>query len=84
MPARKRILVAEDHQMLREGLKAILAERQDLEIVGEAVDGLDALRKVKRLKPDLLLLDLSMPRMNGLSVLLDAKAYEAALAAETH
>ncbi len=75
MPAKKRVLVAEDHQMLREGLKAILANRDDLEIVGEAVDGLEALRKVKRLKPDLMLLDLSMPRMNGLSVLLDAKSY---------
>jgi len=75
MPAKKRVLVAEDHQMLREGLKAILANRDHLEIVGEAVDGLEALRKVKRLKPDLMLLDLSMPRMNGLSVLLDAKSY---------
>ena len=62
--------------MLREGLKAILADREDLEIVGEAVDGIDALRQVKRLKPDLMLLDLSMPRMNGLSVLLDAKTYK--------
>jgi DNA-binding NarL/FixJ family response regulator len=76
MPTRKRVLVAEDHQMLREGLKAILADREDLEIVGEAVDGIEALRQVKRLKPDLMLLDLSMPRMNGLSVLLDAKAYQ--------
>ena len=75
MSAKHRVLVAEDHQMLREGLKAILATRDDLDIVGEAVDGLEALRKVKRLKPDLMLLDLSMPRMNGLSVLLDAKSY---------
>lgn len=75
MPANIRVLVAEDHQMLREGLKAILATRKDIAIVGEAVDGLEAMRKVKRLKPDLMLLDLSMPRMNGLSVLLDAKAY---------
>ena len=76
MPARKRVLIAEDHQMLREGLKAILADREALDIVGEAVDGLEALRMVKRLKPDLMLLDLSMPRMNGLSVLLDAKTYQ--------
>ena len=76
MPGRKRVLIAEDHQMLREGLKAILADREALEIVGEAVDGLEALRMVKHLKPDLMLLDLSMPRMNGLSVLLDAKTYQ--------
>jgi DNA-binding NarL/FixJ family response regulator len=76
MPAKKHVLIAEDHQMLREGLKAILADREELDVVGEAVDGLEALRKVKRLKPDLMLLDLSMPRMNGLSVLLDAKNYQ--------
>lgn len=75
MPERKKVLIAEDHQMLRDGLKAILADRKDLQIVGEAVDGLEAVRSVKRLRPDLMLLDLSMPRMNGLSVLLDAKAY---------
>lgn len=75
MPAKRKVLVAEDHRMLREGLKAILAARDDLVIVGEAVDGLEALRGVKRLKPDLLLLDLSMPRMNGMSVLLEAKNY---------
>jgi len=75
MPAKKKVLLAEDHQMLREGLRAILSQRENLEIVGEAVDGIEALRCVKRLRPDLLLLDLSMPRMNGLSVLLEARAY---------
>jgi DNA-binding NarL/FixJ family response regulator len=79
MPAKKKVLLAEDHQMLREGLRAILGQRENLEIVGEAVDGIEALRGVKRLHPDLLLLDLSMPRMNGLSVLLEARAYHPAI-----
>lgn len=79
MTAKKKVLIAEDHQMLREGLKAILASREDLEIAGEAADGLEAVRKVKRIQPDLLLLDLSMPRMNGLSVLREARAQLPAL-----
>ena len=74
MSAMQKVLITEDHQMLREGLKAILATRNDLTIVGEAIDGLEAIRKIKRLHPDLMLLDLSMPRLNGLSVLADAKA----------
>ena len=75
MANRTKVLIVEDHRMLREGLKAILSTRDDLEVVGEAIDGLEALRAVKRAKPDMMLLDLSMPRMNGLSVLLEAKSY---------
>ena len=74
MEKQTRVYIAEDHQMLREGLKAILSTRSDLKIVGEAVDGLEAIRGVKRHQPDLMLLDLSMPRMSGISVLMEAKA----------
>ena len=73
MQRRRTVLIVEDHRMLREGLKAILSMRNDLEVIGEATDGIEALLAVKRLKPDIMLLDLSMPRMNGLSVLLQAK-----------
>lgn len=70
---RYRLVIAEDHTILREGLKALLAARQGLEVVGEATDGREAVRCVEDLKPDLLMLDLSMPRSNGLEVLKEIK-----------
>lgn len=70
---RYRLVIAEDHTILREGLKALLAVRPELEVVGEATDGREAVRCVEELKPDLLMLDLSMPRSNGLEVLKEIK-----------
>lgn len=70
---RKRIIIAEDHTILRDGLRAILAGHQEFEVVGEAVDGLEAIRLCATLKPDLLLLDFSMPRMNGVEAISDIK-----------
>ena len=64
-----RVLIADDHAILREGLAGLLAEQPDIEIVGEAVDGDDTLAKVRELKPDVLLLDLLMPKLDGLGVL---------------
>ena len=69
MQGKKRIFIAEDHTILREGLKALLNASDDLEVVGEAEDGLNAIRKMKEVNPDLALLDLSMPKMDGLSVI---------------
>ncbi len=68
-----KIVIAEDHQLFREGLKSMLATREDLEVIDEAQDGIEALRCVKRQPPDLLLLDLSMPRLSGISVMKDVK-----------
>lgn len=68
-----RLVIAEDHTILREGLKALLASRPELEVIGEATDGREAVRSVEELKPDLLLLDLSMPRSNGLEALKEIK-----------
>ncbi|MFZ0134062.1 MAG: response regulator transcription factor [Desulfobacterales bacterium] len=73
METRKKVIIAEDHQLFREGLKAMLSLRNDLVVVDEAKDGLEALRCVKRNQPDLLLLDLSMPRLSGMSVMKDVK-----------
>jgi len=68
-----RIVIAEDHKILREGLKALVKSSEDFEIVGEAGDGIEAIRAVEKHHPDLLLLDLSMPRMSGISVIKDIK-----------
>jgi DNA-binding NarL/FixJ family response regulator len=61
-----KILLADDHPVVREGLRSCFASRPRLEVVGEAGDGLEALRKAKALSPDIVLMDISMPRMNGL------------------
>jgi len=62
-------LIADDHGILREGLRGLLEEYDDLEVVGEAVTGVQAIDKVNTLKPDILLLDLLMPEMGGVEVL---------------
>ena len=64
-----RVLIADDHAILREGLADLLGEQPDIEVVGQAVDGDDTLAKVRELKPDVLLLDLLMPKLDGLGVL---------------
>jgi len=70
---KKRIVIAEDHTILRQGLKALLKSDENLEVVGEAEDGLEAIRCVEKKNPDLLLLDLNMPRMDGISVINEIK-----------
>lgn len=61
-----RVLVADDHTMVREGIGAVLALQKDIDVVGEAVDGQDALEKVTRLLPNVVLMDIVMPVMSGL------------------
>jgi DNA-binding NarL/FixJ family response regulator len=60
-----RILIADDHEVVRSGLRSILETRSGWEIVGEAADGKDALRKAIQLKPDVVILDYSLPLING-------------------
>jgi DNA-binding NarL/FixJ family response regulator len=70
---RKKIIIAEDHTILREGLKALLSSSADLEVVGEAEDGREAIRIAIALKPDLMLMDLSMPKLNGIEAIKEIK-----------
>ena len=67
---RIRILVADDHAVVREGLVQILSREEDMEIVGEAVDGLDAVEQTSLFRPDVVLMDVTMPRLNGLEATL--------------
>jgi DNA-binding NarL/FixJ family response regulator len=68
-----RVFIVEDHQLFREGLKSMLNKRDDIEIVGEAEDGLEAVRRIRKTAPDMILLDLSMPKMGGISVMKEVK-----------
>ena len=65
---RKRVLIADDSTSVRDVIRMFLRDHEEIEICGEAVDGLDTVEKAQRLKPDLLLLDLVMPEINGAMV----------------
>ena len=67
--ATTRIVVVDDHQLVRAGIVALLEDVPELEVVGQAADGVQALRAVEELEPDLLILDLAMPEMSGFEVL---------------
>jgi DNA-binding NarL/FixJ family response regulator len=61
-----RILIVDDHEIFRRGLRSLLESRADWEVCGEATDGQDAVDKAKQLHPDVIVLDITMPRLNGL------------------
>jgi len=65
----KSVLVADDHDIIRAGIRNILRGQSGYEVIAEAVDGEEVLTKVKELKPDILLLDISMPKINGLDII---------------
>jgi len=74
METRRKIVIAEDHTILRAGLRALLSGQNGLEVIGEAGDGREAIRKVDTLQPDLLLIDLSMPKLNGIEAIREIKS----------
>ena len=69
----QRVLIVDDNPALREGLKSILSHFPAFDIVGEAADGVEALNSVERLHPDLVLMDISMPRMDGIAATKEIK-----------
>jgi len=68
MKSRIKLLLVDDHPVVRRGISSCLAREEHLTIVGEAADGLEAVRKAKELLPDIILMDIDMPHMNGLAV----------------
>lgn len=74
-----KIMIADDHSMIREGLKNLLELDGDIQVIAEAVDGEDCLEKLQLVKPDVLLLDINMPKKNGLEVLKSLKSRQSKL-----
>ncbi|MDD5312986.1 MAG: response regulator transcription factor [Dehalococcoidia bacterium] len=71
---RIRILLAEDHKVVREGTRRLLESQDDFDVVGEASDGVEAVELTKKLKPEIIIMDVSMPRLNGIEATKQIKA----------
>jgi len=69
-----RILTVDDHPLLREGVAALVASQSDMEVIGEASDGLEALEKFRKHRPDITLMDLVMPKMKGVDAIIAIRA----------
>lgn len=69
-----KIILADDHTLIRSGLKALLSFSPEFEVIGEAEDGLSAIRQVEEKKPDILILDLSMPNMSGIDCIKEIRS----------
>lgn len=74
MPRKSRLLIVEDHTILREGLRALLSSEPNWEVVGQAADGHEAIHSVRVVQPDLIIMDLSMPKMNGIEAIKEIKS----------
>lgn len=73
MPSKIRVLIADDHSLVREGIVAFLKCTDDIEVVAEAADGLEAIEKALKFRPDIILMDISMPKLGGLEATVEIK-----------
>jgi len=73
-PDKIRIIIADDHKVVREGTRELLQKENDLDVVGEAGDGEEAVKLVEKLKPDVAIVDIAMPRLNGIEATKQIKA----------
>lgn len=73
--SKMRVLIADDHVIVREGLRALLEAQPDIEVVGEATDGEEAVNETKEVQPDIVLMDITMPGMNGLEATRQIRQY---------
>ncbi len=71
-----RVFIADDHALVREGISALLKFFEDIEVVGEASDGIEAIKGAHELKPDIILMDIGMPRLGGLEATLELRKSE--------
>jgi DNA-binding NarL/FixJ family response regulator len=71
--AKIRVLLADDHALLREGIRALLSRENDLEVIGEAADGREAVTRCRTLRPDVVLMDIAMPGLGGLEAALEIR-----------
>jgi two-component system, NarL family, response regulator NreC len=70
---KKRVLIADDHALVREGIAAFLKLCDDIEVVGEASDGIEAIEKTNKLHPDIIIMDINMPKLGGLEATIEIK-----------
>ena len=73
---RIRVLIADDHALVREGISALLGFCNDIEVVGEAADGIEAIERTRTVKPDIVLMDIGMPRLGGLEATVELRKTE--------
>ncbi|KAF0144653.1 MAG: two component LuxR family transcriptional regulator [Nitrospirae bacterium] len=71
--SKTRVMIVDDHALVREGIAAFLKMSSDIEVVGEAADGIEAIEGVKKLNPDIVIMDIAMPKLGGLEALVEIK-----------